>query len=162
MQKNRLPIIVWLVSLLMCIVLVANSRFTADMSAFLPKSPSAEQMLLVDQLTTGALSRTLLIGIEADNDEGIAQLDSLSVNFARRLRESGKFAFIVNGDSRDFAKDQALLMQYRYLLSSNVTPALFTLPRFRSSLYICFVVEQGFLCPEFFRLEKPCSFRTST
>ena len=134
MQKNRLPIIVWLVSLLMCIVLVANSRFTADMSAFLPKSPSAEQMLLVDQLTTGALSRTLLIGIEADNDEGIAQLDSLSVNFARHLRESGKFAFIVNGDSRDFAKDQALLMQYRYLLSSNVTPALFTVAGLASAI----------------------------
>ena len=123
MKKTRWSVIIWLVSLMICAAWIAHSRFTADMSAFLPKNPSAEQTLLVDQLTTGALSRTLLIGIEGDS---VPQLNFLSTTFARRLRESGKFTFIANGDSRDLERDQALLMQYRYLLSNAITPEHFS------------------------------------
>ena len=74
MKKIRWSVAIWLVSLMICVAWIAHSRFTADMSAFLPKKPSAEQTLLVDQLTTGALSRTLLIGIEGDS---VPLLDSL-------------------------------------------------------------------------------------
>lgn len=123
MKKIRWSVAIWLVSLMICAAWIAHSRFTADMSAFLPKNPSAEQTLLVDQLTTGALSRTLLIGIEGDS---VLLLDFLSTEFAGRLRESGKFTFIANGDSRDLERDQALLMQYRYLLSNAITPEHFT------------------------------------
>ncbi len=123
MKKTRPSVIIWFVSLVICAVWIAQSRFTADMSAFLPNNPSAKQTLLVDQLTTGALSRTLLIGIEGDD---VSVLDSLSKEFSRRLRVSKKFTFIANGDSGDLEKDQALLMRYRYLLSTAVTPERFT------------------------------------
>ena len=55
---------IWLAFVLACIVVVANTRFTADMSAFLPASPTAAQQLLVDQLRHGPVARLLLLAIE--------------------------------------------------------------------------------------------------
>ena len=64
-RSRRRPILAaWLVAMAACLWIVAHTDFTADMSAFLPKNPSREQQLLVDQLKDGALSRMLLIGIE--------------------------------------------------------------------------------------------------
>ena len=64
MHFRRLAIGVWLAGLGFCVWQVTHARFVADLSAFLPAAPSAEQRFLVDQLRDGALSRVMLIGID--------------------------------------------------------------------------------------------------
>ena len=60
--------LVWLALMLAGLAVVWNSRFTADMSFFLPSNPSAEQRALVEQLQDGSVSRLLMVAVE-DGDE---------------------------------------------------------------------------------------------
>src|SRR3954470_3322803 len=46
----RAPVIAWIAGIAACIVVVARTEFSADLSAFLPRSPSPEQQVLVEQL----------------------------------------------------------------------------------------------------------------
>ena len=55
---------VWAAFVLVAIGIVVSARYTTDLSAFLPRSPTATQRLLVDQLREGIASRLILIGIE--------------------------------------------------------------------------------------------------
>ncbi|HEX4192029.1 MAG TPA: hypothetical protein VHY80_02985, partial [Stellaceae bacterium] len=64
MSAKRLPVLLWLAGMIAAIVVITQTRFSADMSAFLPRSPSPAQQILVDQMQTGAASRLLLIAIE--------------------------------------------------------------------------------------------------
>ena len=45
-------------------MVIARARFSADLSAFLPRVPSPTQQLLVHQLQNGLAARLILIGIE--------------------------------------------------------------------------------------------------
>ena len=36
-------VLLWLLGLLLCAIVIGRTSFTADLSAFLPRSPSAEQ-----------------------------------------------------------------------------------------------------------------------
>jgi hypothetical protein len=50
MKRHALLAIgIWIVGLIGCGVIVARTHFTADLSAFLPRAPTAEQRILVDQ-----------------------------------------------------------------------------------------------------------------
>ncbi|HEX5391775.1 MAG TPA: MMPL family transporter [Rhodocyclaceae bacterium] len=118
-----LPLLIWLAALILGGAVVARSQFTADMSAFLPKNPTAEQQLLVDQIKTGALSRTLLIGIEGGDVVHRAQL---SQALAQRMEASGDFVAVRNGNAAAMKKDREILYTYRYLLSPAVTTQRFT------------------------------------
>ena len=93
------------------------------MSAFLPKSPTPAQQLLVDQLTEGVLSRLLLVGIEGNTPSGRAEL---SRSLAKRLEDGGLFLSVRNGDAAVLSRDRELLFANRYLLSPSVTPERFT------------------------------------
>ncbi|WP_155402875.1 hypothetical protein, partial [Ralstonia solanacearum] len=57
-------VLVWLLGLLACLAVIGRTSFVADLSAFLPRSPSAEQRVLVDQLRDGLVSRLMLVAIE--------------------------------------------------------------------------------------------------
>ena len=59
-----LPLALWLAMLLLCLLVILQTRFVADMSAFLPKTPNERQQLLIDQLRDGAIARLIMIGIE--------------------------------------------------------------------------------------------------
>ena len=61
---RRIAIAIWLAAMAGCVLIVARTQFTADLSAFLPKTPTREQQVLVDQLRDGAVSRLILIGID--------------------------------------------------------------------------------------------------
>lgn len=121
MRRNK-GVIVWLLALAVCAAIVARSRFTADLSAFLPKAPTAQQQLLVEQIKDGALSRLLLIGIEGADAPGRARL---SKELAARLQASADFAAVQNGDAAALARDRELLFKYRYLLSPAVNAERF-------------------------------------
>jgi predicted exporter len=128
---GRRAIPIWLLVLAACLAIVWRSQFTADMSAFLPKHPTPEQQLLVDQLKEGSLSRLLLIGIEGADATGRARL---SQELATLLQASGEFASVRNGDAAAMARDREILFNYRYLLSPAVSPERFSVAGLRQAV----------------------------
>ena len=133
-MKQRLPIVpivIWLLGLLACVVIVMRAQYTADMSAFLPQRPSPTQQLLVEQLREGNLSRLVLIGIEGADAATRARL---SKELAARLSASGEFAGVQNGDAAALAKDRELLFANRYLLSPAVTKERFGVDGLRAAV----------------------------
>lgn len=123
LRREIVPVVLWLLVLLACAYVLTKTRFTADMSAFLPQRPTAEQALLVDQLKEGALSRTLLIGIEGSNAETRA---ALSHDLAQRLQADPAFSSVRNGGGETMARDRELLFTHRYLLSPAVDAERFS------------------------------------
>src|SRR5690606_3371998 len=97
-KEGSLPLgrALWLAFLIACAVVVAITRFTADMSAFLPASPTAAQQLLVDQLRHGPVARLLLLAIEGPQ-ESAPQRAELSQALVARLRDAPGFASVANG-----------------------------------------------------------------
>ncbi len=92
---RRWALIVWIAGLALCALVIARSEFTADLSAFLPSSPSPEQRLLVDQLRDGVVSRLILVGLEGAPPEVLAKA---SREVAAKLRQDGAIAAVTNGD----------------------------------------------------------------
>ena len=121
----------WLLLLAAAIAVVANSRFSTDMSAFLPANPDARQRLLVDQIKDGALSRMVLMGIEGGSPEARAQA---SRALADSLRRDEAIASVINGDATQTGEDQSFLLRYRYLLSPHVTPDRFSAQGLRQAI----------------------------
>ncbi|RZJ26219.1 MAG: hypothetical protein EOO54_03610, partial [Haliea sp.] len=111
--------------------LVARTNFTADMSAFLPRSPTPEQQLLVDQLRDGLVSRLILVGIEGGD---LTARAAVSGAMAGKLRADKRFTNISNGEAGGTQNDQAFLFEHRYLLSPAVTPARFTVEGLQSAV----------------------------
>ncbi|MES2955506.1 MAG: MMPL family transporter [Pseudomonadota bacterium] len=130
-QGRLLPVWIWLVALLLCGVLVARTHFTADMSAFLPRSPTPEQQLLVDQLRDGLVSRLILVAVEGGDPASRA---AASGAMAGQLRNDKRFTTVSNGESGGMQRDQAFLFEHRYLLSPAITPAHFSVEGLRSAI----------------------------
>src|SRR6185312_17430111 len=97
MNARRLTIIaLWIGGLLGAGAIIAHMRISTDMSAFLPRSPSTAQQILVDQLREGVVSRLILIAIEGVPQEKLA---SLSRELAKRLRDGDDtFGIVANGE----------------------------------------------------------------
>ena len=118
-----MAIILWLVFILACGLVISRSQFTTDLSAFLPKSPTPAQRLLLEQIRDGLASRLILVGI--DGADASTRAD-LSRRIARRLRAESAFVSVDNGEPVNAERDRAYLFDHRYLLSPMVTPARFT------------------------------------
>ena len=58
----------WLLLCAACLLVVRQTIFNGDISAFLPGKPSEAQKILVDQLQDGPISRMLLLAIEGGNE----------------------------------------------------------------------------------------------
>jgi predicted exporter len=128
---RRWALIVWIAGLALCALVIARSEFTADLSAFLPDSPSPEQRLLVDQLRDGVVSRLILVGLEGAPPDVLAKA---SREVAAKLRRDGEIAAVTNGDGTGLEADRAYVWNNRYLLSSAVTPERFTAEGLREAL----------------------------
>jgi predicted exporter len=116
---RRLPLLgLWLLVLIASLIIIGQTRFTADMTAFLPAHPTAEQAFLVDQIQEGTLSKMILIGI--DGGDAIARAEAARA-LGATLRQSGLFSTVQNGNAPALAADQALLFNHRYLLSPAIT-----------------------------------------
>ena len=114
---------VWAAFVLAAIVVVMFAHYTTDLSAFLPRSPTATQRLLVDQLREGIASRLILIGIEGADP---AERARISLAMGRRLRTDPQFVAVNNGEPVGLDRDRDLLFSHRYLLSEAVKPERFT------------------------------------
>ncbi|MBR8131677.1 MMPL family transporter [Burkholderia ambifaria] len=126
---RRLPawrqraVLVWLLALVACGIAIARANFTADLSAFLPRAPSAGQRVLVDQLRDGIVSRLILVAIDGGDAAARA---ALSRRIAGMLRADRQFSAINNGEAVNDARDQQFVFDHRYLLSPAVTPRRFS------------------------------------
>ena len=137
-RAPTLAVWLWLAAMLLGAALIGRARFTADLSAFLPAHPNAQQQVLIEQLQSGIAARTLLLGIEGgDATERAAASRAL----ARALRASGLFEQVQNGDrSGDAASDadwQAIgdwVVTHRYQLSPAVTPERYTAAGLRDAI----------------------------
>ena len=120
----------WLLGVALCVFAISQARFVSDLSSFLPAAPTEQQRLLVDQLRDGAISRVILIGI--DGGDARTRADA-SRALAARLRPDNQFASVANAVS-GFERERDLLLAYRYVLSSNVTPARFEAEGLRAAI----------------------------
>ncbi len=121
----------WLLAMLAGAVIVWNSRFSADMSFFLPAKPSAEQQVLVDQLKEGVVSRLLMVAIAGGD---AADRATASRALRARLEKLPEFVSIQNGEAGSTDADRDYLFKHRYLLSPAVTPERFTVDGLRQAV----------------------------
>ena len=120
---RHVAVATWLFFLALCIFVVSRVQIGADLSAFLPRTPTPAQQLLSEQLRDGVFSRLILVGIEGGTPDALTEASKM---LALRLRNETTFALVNNGDESSIAKDQDFLLENRYLLSSAVTPEHFT------------------------------------
>jgi predicted exporter len=131
--KSRAGIAIgaWIAFLGLCILVIARADFSADLSAFLPRSPTPAQQVLVDELRDGVVSRLILIGIEGADREPLA---AASRALASTLDGDPAFVYVANGTQDRLRTDGELLIRHRYLLSPNMTAARFTTEGLREAL----------------------------
>jgi predicted exporter len=122
-RRGKLAIALWLAFLVACIAIIGRTQFTADLSAFLPRSPTPEQRLLMDQLRDGLASRLILVAIEGADAPARARV---SRQMAQQLRGDPAFVTVNNGEAVNNERDRAFLFDNRYLLSPAVTPEHFS------------------------------------
>ena len=122
-RRGITVIALWLAFLLGCAAIISRTPFTTDLSAFLPRTPTPEQQLLMDQLRDGLASRLILVGLEGVDAPSRARL---SKQIAQRLRADPAFVTVNNGEPVNTERDRAFLFNSRYLLSAAVTPARFS------------------------------------
>ena len=127
----RWPIIAWLALVAACIGIVSHATITTDISAFLPRSPTPAQQVLVDQLREGVVSRLILVGIEGADPAKLAQA---SKRLAAALRQHEAFVSVSNGEDAGSGKDRDYLWRNRYLLSPAVTPGRYSAEGLRARL----------------------------
>lgn len=130
-SSAKSAIVIWLLMLITSLVIISRSHFTADLSAFLPSSPTAEQQLLMDQLKDGLASRLILVGIEGADAHIRAEI---SKKIALNLRKDAAFVTVNNGEHINTENDRRYLFNNRYLLSSAVTPAHFTVDGLKTAI----------------------------
>ena len=131
LQRRWFPVGIWLVALLLCGIVIGRAQFTNDLSAFLPRTPTPEQQLLMNQLRDGLASRLILVGIEGADAPTRARL---SRAMAGRLRTNTAFVTVNNGEPVYAERDRDFLFTNRYLLSPAVTPQRFTPDGLHSAL----------------------------
>lgn len=130
-RRGRIVIALWLAFLLACGIIISRSQFTTDLSAFLPRNPTPAQQLLLAQIRDGLASRLILVGIEGADAFTRAML---SRQIAQRLRADPAFVTVNNGEPVSAGRDRAFLFNNRYLLSSAVTPARFSVDGLHAAL----------------------------
>lgn len=129
--QRAAAIVLWSVLLAAALLIIARARYSADLSAFLPRAPTAAQRLLVEQLRQGVASRLIIVAIQGA-DAGVRA--RLSRSLAQRLRADPQFTAVENGDPAAAKRDAAFLFAHRYLLSPTVTPERFSVAGLKAAI----------------------------
>ena len=89
-----------------------------DLSQFLPRAASQQDRVLLSQVSGGVAARTLLIRVgAADGDDDAGRLAAASRALAARLRDSGAFVQVANGNfAAAAAETDPVLFRHRYLI----------------------------------------------
>jgi predicted exporter len=131
LTARRAAILIWLAVIATSILSVARLHVDTDMAAFLPRTASPAQRVLVDQFRDGIVSRLVLVAIEGVPPD---QLASISKSMAERLIGNPDFVAIENGEQAGFERDRDFLWSNRYLLSDRTQPDRFTRLGLRTEL----------------------------
>ncbi|HEY2808188.1 MAG TPA: MMPL family transporter [Steroidobacteraceae bacterium] len=115
--------LVWLLLAILAAVIATRTHYTTDLSAFLPRSPTATQQLLVEQLREGPAARLIIAAIEGGSPAARAQV---SMKMSQALRRQSGFAMVQNGDAAGLEHDRRFLFAHRYVLSDAVTAQRFS------------------------------------
>lgn len=117
-MNRRAVTLLW--ALLLALTATAAVRIHVDssLSAFLPRAHSADQRLLIDQLSSGPAARLVLIGIQGPSPR---ELPALSRALAAKLSANAHFQRVANGVAGAFEHSADLLLRYRYLLAPRQT-----------------------------------------
>jgi predicted exporter len=124
-------LLIWLAAMALGVVLLLNTRFSADVSFFLPSKPTPEQSVMVDQLREGAVSRLLMVAI-AGGDAG--QRAEASRALRASLAGNAAFATVQNGEAEAMDASRDFLLAHRYLLSTAVTPERFSVEGLKNAV----------------------------
>jgi predicted exporter len=130
-RRTLLPLVVWLAALAAAAGIAVTARYTADLSGFLPRSPSPAQQLLVEQLRDGAVGRMMLIALEGADAGARA---ALSRRLAETLRADARFAYVANGAAAGSQRERELLLEHRYRLSPAVQARRFSAAGLREAI----------------------------
>ncbi len=122
-RRTAAVVALWLALLAAGVGQILRTTFSADLSAFLPANPDAQQRVLIEQLQSGLPARTLLIALEGGDAK--ARADA-SRALAKGLRSSGLFEQVQNGETEAWALIGDFLFQHRYALSPAVDAQRFT------------------------------------
>ena len=106
-QKPGRTFLLWLLAMLVGAAIVWNSRFTADMSFFLPANPTPEQH----------------VAIEGGD---VSHRAAVSRELRGRLEKVPEFVSVQNGETGSQAADRDFLFKHRYLLSPAINAERFT------------------------------------
>ncbi|KAB8198447.1 MMPL family transporter, partial [Lysobacter maris] len=110
--------LLWLAVLVAAIAWIGRHlELSGDLRRFMPSPRTPAQKLLIDELGEGPGARLLLVALGGDSPEALAQR---SGRMQARLRDSGLFAVVANGDERGLDAVPERLRPYRYLLSDTV------------------------------------------
>jgi predicted exporter len=130
-RRAAFALLVWAALMALGVLQIFRTSFTADLSAFLPANPDAQQRVLIEQLQSGLPARTLLIAIDGGDDRARAQA---STALAQRLRASGLFDQVQNGQTDGFSQVGQWLVEHRYHLSPSVNAQRFTAAGLRDGI----------------------------
>ena len=123
--------LLWAALVAAAAVIVFRAHFTADLSAFLPQTPTATQRLLVSQLREGIASRLIIVAIEGADAASRARV---SATMAEQLRKDPRFTSVSNGDQSGLERDRAFLFDHRYVLSESVDAQRFSVEGLKGAI----------------------------
>lgn len=131
MRRASLAVAVWAALAVGAALVLVRAHYSAGLSAFLPRTPTAAQRLLIEQLRQGVASRLILIAIGGSDAATRARLSGA---LAARLAGDPGFASVDNGAAAAARRDAAFLFAHRYLLSDTVTARRFTVAGLRAAI----------------------------
>jgi predicted exporter len=130
-RGRAIVLALWLAAVLLCVWQITRTNFNADLSAFLPAQPDARQRVLIEQIESGLVARTLLLGIEGGD---VASRAIASRELAAAMRAGGRFEQVQNGETSDWASVGQWLFANRYLLSPAINAERFTAAGLRDGI----------------------------
>ena len=130
-RRTAFVLLLWLAVVAAAVGQIARTTFSADLSAFLPASPDAQQRVLIEQLESGLPARTLLMAIEGGDAK---QRADASRALTQALRASGLFEQVQNGGAESWSQVGGWLFDHRYALSPAVDAQRFTPAGLRDAL----------------------------
>ena len=110
---------------------VTHVAVHSELGDLLPEGTTATQRLLLTQVRSGLAGRLVLLALEGENPDELAQA---SRDFRERLRVSGHFTLVENGAQGLMPHDRALVFRSRYLLSPGIGPDRFSRDSLRAAL----------------------------
>ena len=132
MNRQRLAAGAWLAGLAAAILwALFQTTVRDDMASFMPRAATPEQRLLMNELRAGPVARLTVITLGGASQEILAEL---SKRVAARLRASGLFVRVANGEQLLDDAERERLFRYRYLLSPAVRAERFSVESLRQAL----------------------------